>query len=382
MEIWGWGANNYGQLGIGSKCEQIDKPMKISPPPGCIIDNNNFQIVGGGGHTLLTDSENKRLFAVGWNHKGQLGIENGFADIEKFQEVKFQIKEEVVQNNVIKKIACGWDFSVILYENGTTFVSGSNAFGQIGLGEEVKGVTLFVKLTALSDVNIVDISCGMRHSLFVDDKGNVYSTGCGKKGQLGLGDSVKKVFTPTLVNDFSSAVSVNCGQHFSVVIATSQTGCEMFTFGDNKYNQVSNTTKNIFSTPQLKLAYSLKDETLISADCGWTHVVILQTSSDNNKIFTWGRNTYGQLGSKNPCDDKGHTQVELDEQPLKVVSGYEHILVLTKSGRLYAWGWNEHSNCGVGASSQNFFQPQSVMIENKKVHDCFTGSAHSFALVQ
>ena len=382
MEVWAWGANNYGQLGIGTKCEQIDKPVKISLPLECNIERGTFRIVGGGGHTLLTDSENKRLFAAGWNHKGQLGLKNDNTDVENFSEVSVHTDKNDLKNKIITKLACGWDFSAILYEDGSVFVSGSNAFGQIGLGEELKSVTTFVEIKTLSGIKIVDISCGMRHMLFVDDKGNVYSTGCGKKGQLGLGDAVKKVFTPTLINEFSTAVSVNCGQHFSVVITTSQTGCEMFTFGDNKYKQVSYTSNNTFYNPQLKLTSSQMEAKFLSVDCGWTHVVILIDCSNKYKVISWGRNSYGQLGSINPCDNNGYTYVELDEEPSKIVSGYEHVLVVAKSGKLLTWGWNEHSNCGVGDSNQNFFQPQLVTFENKKVDNCYTGSAHSFALVQ
>ena len=379
MEIWAWGANNYGQLGIGSKCEQIDKPMKISPPSNLKLDGGRFQIAGGGGHTLLTDNDNKRLFGAGWNNKGQLGIANNNADVEHFEEIDVECNKE---RKRIMKLACGWDFSVLLYEDGTVFVCGSNAFGQIGLGEELKGVSKFVKNTALSNIKICDVSCGMRHTLFLEDSGSVYSTGCGKKGQLGLGESVKKVFTPKLIYDLSSAVSVNCGQHFSVVIATSQTGCEMFTFGDNKYNQVSDTTGSSLYTPHLNKTSSLAREKLIAIHCGWTHVVILQSNSNKNKIENWGRNTYGQLGSVTDNSDKGHTYVELEDPPIKIASGYEHVLVVTNNGKLYSWGWNEHSNCGVGNSSQNYFQPQLVSIENKTVENCYAGSAHSFALVQ
>ena len=65
-----------------------------------------------------------------------------------------------------------------------------------------------------------------------------------------------------------------------------------------------------------------------------------------------------------------------------MASGYEHVLVVTNNGKLYTWGWNEHSNCGVGNSSHNYFQPQLVSIENKIVQNCYAGSAHSFALVK
>ena len=383
MELWAWGANNYGQLGVSAKCEQIDRPVKIQLPLSCNIDNNTFQIAGGGGHTLLTDSDNEKLYSVGWNNKGQLGLENDFKDVETFKEVRIT---HIVKDNstkIIKKIACGWDFSLVLFSNGAIFGCGSNAFGQLGLSEEIKNSSKLHQIPLPPEVEIVDMSCGMRHSLFLDGKGNVYSTGCGKKGQLGLGESIKRVFTPTKIHGISSALSVHCGQHFSVLLTTSQTGRDMYTFGDNKYKQVSNSITNTIFTPELKYTSCSKiDEKFIGATCGWTHTVILDQSKGKTRLITWGRNTYGQLGSQAATNDEGHAFVNIEDEPTKIASGYEHNLVVTKSGNLYAWGWNEHSNCGIGSPKDNILIPHIVPMGDKAVLNCYVGSAHSFALLK
>lgn len=383
MELWAWGANNYGQLGVSTRCEQIERPVKVQLPSSCNIDNSTFQIAGGGGHTLLTDSNNEKLYSVGWNNKGQLGLENDFKDVESFKEVSITHLVKDNSRNIIKSIACGWDFSLVLFSNGAIYGCGSNAFGQLGLNEEIKKVSKLFQIELQPEVKIVGMSCGMRHSLFLDGKGNVYSTGCGKKGQLGLGESIKRVFTPTKIYGISPALSVRCGQHFSVLVTTSQTGCEMYTFGDNKYKQVSNSITNPIFTPELKFtSCSNIEEEFIDATCGWTHVVIVHKSNSKNRIISWGRNTYGQLGSQKNTNDEGYTLVNLEDEPMKIASGYEHNLVVTKSGNLYAWGWNEHSNCGIGSPKENIFIPNIVPMGDKAVLNCYVGSAHSFVLLK
>jgi secretion-regulating guanine nucleotide exchange factor len=380
MELLAWGANNYGQLGVGKKCEQVDTPIEVQLPSNCNIEEGNFQLAGGGGHTLLADNDD-RLYAAGWNNKGQLGLGENYEDVTTFTDVNISLGSKDTETK-IRKVACGWDFSVVLLSNGTVYGCGSNAFGQLGLSENTKRCSIFTPLVVESSIFVIDVSCGMRHTLLLDKNGNVYSTGCGKKGQLGLGQEVKRLFTPTIVKDIPKGLSVHCGQHFSAVVTTSQASCDLFMFGDNKYKQVSNTSSNTIYTPHLNMTSSLARGKLIAINCGWTHVVILLSNSNKNKIENWGRNTYGQLGSITDYSDKGHTYVELEDQPIKIASGYEHVLVVTNNGKLYSWGWNEHSNCGVGNSSQNYFQPQLVSIENKTVENCYAGSAHSFALVQ
>lgn len=382
MELWAWGANSYGQLGIGTRCEQIDTPIKIPIPSGCDIGSATLQIAGGGGHTLLADASKERLFAVGWNNKGQLGLSDN-EDVESFKEVNLGLLEGNGRK-LVKKVACGWDFSFVLFSDGTVFGCGSNAFGQLGLNEASKQYSTLIQITSLKDVEIVDVSCGMRHALFLDGKGNVYSTGCNKKGQLGLGESVKRLYIPTLISGISSVVSVHCGQHFSAVVITSKTGCKMFTFGDNKYNQVSNSSVNTVYTPEVRFTNesSENERILTTATCGWTHAIIMLRNGTKNELMSWGRNTYGQLGSISARNTEGFVLVELND-PLKISTGYEHTLVVTEKGKLHAWGWNEHSNCGLGGSRENIIYPKLVSVESEKLAvNCYAGSAHSFALLQ
>jgi len=132
----------------------------------------------------------------------------------------------------------------------------------------------------------------------------------------------------------------------------------------------------------LKFTSCSNIEEFIDATCGWTHVVIVHKSNSKNRIISWGRNTYGQLGSQKTTNDEGYTIVNLEDEPMKIASGYEHNLVVTKSGNLYAWGWNEHSNCGIGSPNENILIPNIVPMGDKTILNCYVGSAHSFVLLK
>ena len=380
MELLAWGANNYGQLSVGYKCEQVDTPIEVQLPSNCNLEHGIFQLAGGGGHTLLADS-NDRLYGAGWNNKGQLGLGENYEDVMRFTEVNISLRSKETETK-IRKVACGWDFSIILLSNGTVYGCGSNAFGQLGLSENTKRCSIFTPLVVELNIFVIDVSCGMRHTLLLDKNGNVYSTGCGKKGQLGLGQEVKRLFTPTIVKDIPKGLSVHCGQHFSAVITTSQASCDLFMFGDNKYKQVSNTSSNTIYKPEPKLTSHLKDENILLVNCGWTHVVVLLKQGDMSNLVSWGRNDYGQLGSQLASNNDGTISVSLEEKPVKVASGYEHAIAVTSKGKIYAWGWNEHSNCGQGDSKENILNPKLIHLDGKKAVNCYVGSAHSFALVQ
>ena len=71
------------------------------------------------------------------------------------------------------------------------FGCGSNSFGQLGLGKQVKNVSEFTPLKITEKV--IKVSAGMRHSLFLLEDGTIRACGSGKKGQLCDNEKVQKV---------------------------------------------------------------------------------------------------------------------------------------------------------------------------------------------
>lgn len=66
---------------------------------------------------------------------------------------------------------------------------------------------------------IVMISCGMHHTVCINEKGLVFSWGGNKNGQLGLGDFLgrnRPEILKKLRNNF--AVSVSCGANTTFII--------------------------------------------------------------------------------------------------------------------------------------------------------------------
>merc|ERR550534_2272043 len=85
---------------------------------------------------------------------------------------------------------------------------------------------------------------------------------------------------------------------------------------------------------------------------GWTHMMALTESGD---VYTWGRNTYGQLGKSKEQLDFRPSKVPLLENIKHIVAGSEHSMALDKNGELWIWGWNEHGSCGNGTQTDQYF---------------------------
>ena len=127
--------------------------------------------------------------------------------------------------------------------------------------------------------------------------------------------------------------------------------------------------------------------------CGWNHNGAMD-SQDRTRLYLWGRNDHGQLGDgtssstnnnssrinvvripkSNVIGMGGQDLKESDDRFEEIESfscGSEHCLVMTRSGRCYAWGWNEHGNCGTNPDGVDDRQD---VLSPRQIHCSSTGT--------
>ena len=122
-----------------------------------------------------------------------------------------------------------------------------------------------------------------------------------------------------------------------------------------------------------------------SVSAGWTHACAV--IEPGGRLGVWGRNNYHQCGRQQvePVANLSNA-AELDINVRKVIAGSEHCLCLTGGGRVLAWGWNEHGNCGLaeedGRETVAGPRPINLNASSGQAADIFTGSAHCFAVIR
>ena len=97
---------------------------------------------------------------------------------------------EFFKNCNIIKITVGKYHSVFLNDDGVVFVSGDWTEGGLGLGLEIKEdiyVPMVIKYFTDNKIKIVDIESGPNHNLALDEFGGLYSWGVNSSGQCGDG---------------------------------------------------------------------------------------------------------------------------------------------------------------------------------------------------
>ncbi|KAI5797247.1 regulator of chromosome condensation 1/beta-lactamase-inhibitor protein II, partial [Pyronema domesticum] len=305
--LFSFGSNGGGQLSLGHT-EDTHIPHRCKIPPS-FPSVPPKQIVAGGNHTLLLFPCGT-LFVTGSNIYGQCGLRVS----EGTTFTSFQLIPPPAETKW-KLVSAGWDFSVLVAEDGGVYVCGMGSKGELGLGEGVTQTELRQVWQWSPESKVMDIASGMSHTIAILEDGSVYGWGAARKGQLGPGDE-KVVNMPKKTKvDFKAAKAV-CGREFSFVIS-----------GDGERHEV-------FGGDRFGIKSEMPGQGALkgwkSVGSCWGSVVVLMK---DGSIKAWGRNDKGQLLPEGLKDVRS------------LAIGSEHGVAVA-GDKLVAWGWGEHGNCG------------------------------------
>ncbi|XP_014215438.1 secretion-regulating guanine nucleotide exchange factor [Copidosoma floridanum] len=366
--LFSWGANSHGQLGHGDVNEQVVTPKEVDLSFANIEISKIKKIVGGAGHSIILD-EYGGIFSCGWNGRGQSGC-------TEQKSLRFKRLESFGGQKIVD-VACGWDSSMALTDQGELFAWGSNFHGQLGL-PRVKSTSTPTRVEL--EVPIEKMSIGLRHSAIVTRDSKVLVSGAATKGQLGVDlDGARTCDRFIEVPELHDISGVSCGQHHTIV--TTRNG-EIFSWGDNKHGQLGVDPQicKTASSP-MKILNDTPADVTRKIYCGWTHSAILTSGA---QLLFWGRNTYGQLGrtKTTPKEElwKAKSPTTLI-QAQQLSLGSEHNILLTGDGTVMSWGWNEHGNCGNGYT-EDTFEPTKVLLPDCTGVLVGAGAGHSFVIVK
>ena len=295
-----WGANGYGQLGIGSATD--------SPSPVTVTGDFSAVSIGGAHSIALDTTAGGNVWSWGLNGSGQLG--DGTV-VSKTSPAQVLVSVDGPALAGVKAIAAGGNHSLAIAADDTVWAWGLNSSGQLGDGSVVT-TSSPVQVSALTGVTA--IAAGGAFSLALKD-GNVWAWGNNSNGQLGD-------------NSFVSSPSP-----VQVVMLNE-------------------------STPELDDTIAISGITAIAA--GGSHALALK---DDGTIYAWGYNVFGQLGDGTVTSRNVAVEVIMPGEVTAISAGLDHSLAVI-DGAVYAWGYNYHGQLGNGAALLNadpVTTPQTVI---------------------
>ncbi|BDR53256.1 hypothetical protein KIM372_11630 [Bombiscardovia nodaiensis] len=332
--VYAWGANASGQLGNGDTTARTAPTVVVGTPPGV-----SFTQVVAGPDTSFALGSDHHWYAWGANASGQLGTGN---TANQTSPVRITMPAGVT---AYTQVSPGRDHTLALGDDGVTYAWGANTAGQLGNDSTAGSLTPVKTQTPGGVFQFTALSAGFSHSLAIGDNGLAYAWGSNQYGQLGSlfssagGSSAVpiEVQVPLGVSSFSRPTAT---ADWSLAIGDNG---RIITWGRNANRQLGTSTTTDRSLP---------DETNLPAGVTFTGV---NTKADgamaigsNHRIYAWGDNSSGQLGTGNQTSPT--SPIAVDPKPgvafAQLMTGRTHTIGVDTNGDLYAWGDNSTGQLG------------------------------------
>ena len=154
---------------------------------------------------------------------------------------------------------------------------------------------------------------------------------------------------------------------------------KVFGFGSNSYGVCGFGHQMVVKEP--KIIEELCDKSVIQF---YNEMFCAFALTNDNKLYGWGENEFGQLGLKVVNFAKLYKPVlieDLNDINIKQIScGSVHTLVLSSEGMVYGWGWNRKGQIGCGIELGEKISVITQLKTLKKIYLIHCSFNESFAL--
>ena len=338
-EVYAWGSNSYGQLGNGNNTSS-STAVKVVTPDGKSNMTNIVDISAGDSYSIITDKDGK-VYTFGYY--GDYRTANTVHS-NKPVEIQDLYKTELVA-------ASEGGHTAIVDWDGNVYTVGLNDYGQLGL----KDTTTRSKFEKIGEL---EISCEpARITLNVGESKDISlalsSSFNLKNNKQASGEVNKTIENETIASLAGNTVTGNAigktmlNATYEGIIGTLNTQIQKF----NKNVEVEVLPKNGKVTPK------------VEAGDGFT----VELKADGT-VWSHGQNQYGQLGVgdtnsynepqkvkiiKNTIKNEDGSKTEIEDTIKDISVGNYHVLALSETGKVYAWGYGEKGQLGTGSGYSN-----------------------------
>ena len=369
---YGWGNNQYGQIGDGTTTTR-NTPVMVKKPKGTPTDFTYVQADAGGYHSLAIGSDGY-VYAWGLNDHGQLGNNT---TSNSSTPVRVHGPGNTGEGLKAIQVAAGAWNSMALAADGTVYTWGgiSKGGGDDCFSPQNVPATVKDPSDASGVLHAVQISTSWSFDMAIGQDGYVYTWGYNTNGQLGNNTSdgtSTTVFHPTPSRVFASnkstaaagpwlkAVQVSAGSWLALAIGEDG---NTWAWGYNQHGELGNgTTSGMYSANPVpvRVQYPKNAGTVatMQINAGAFHSLTVDT---NGNTWAWGWNSYGQLGDNTTSDRTIPVKVLASAQstsssgpwlqPVQISAGYHCSLAISIDGNAKAWGRNDNGQLGDGTTN-------------------------------
>ncbi|MEI6309167.1 MAG: hypothetical protein WCP58_05955, partial [bacterium] len=414
--VWAWGGNTFGQLGLGDATDRsspvqvtfsaqynqtlfsgwnmvtvgvqtLQSPAQLFGPgfksiyrwepiggsyftPQALEPGLGYWVKMAAAATITV--QGIPVFSLtlplspGWNQVG-----SPFASSTPWSSVKV-VKDAIEYTMSVAKvagwIAAGYSWNGISYD-AIDYASGSMGVGQgFWLKDNTVGVSLLYRNPVSPKPSIV---AGGIHTLALQGDGTVWAWGLNSSGQLGLGDTTNRS-SPVQVTALGSIVkALAAGYYHSLALKEDGT---VWAWGYNIHGQLG---LGDFADRNNPVQITSLGDGVAALAAGRDHSLAIK---NDGTVWAWGYNNYSQLGLGDTTNRVTPVQVTvLGNNVAALTAGGWHTLALKGDGTVWSWGLNSSGQLGLG-NTTSCSSPVQVASLGNSVAALATGGEHSFAI--
>lgn len=317
-QLYSWGLNSSGQLGLGDTVNR-SSPVQVAGDNWSKITGTNASIA------IKTDGT---MWSWGGNFNGSQGQNDTVTRSSPVQ---------IGALNTWKTASSVNPISAAIKTDGTLWMWGTNGDGQLGQNNTIN-VSSPVQVGALTNWN--EVSSGYACFAIKTD-GTLWSWGKNTAGQLGVNNTANSS-SPVQVGALTTWYQVSgSGDFFCLAIKTDGT---LWAWGSNNNGQLG--LGDIVNRSSPVQVGSLTTWANVSAGSNFNFCAAIKT---DGTIWSWGDNTFGQLGQSDTVSRSSPVQVgALTNWEIVSATETNGCRAIKTDGTLWSWGANGSGQLGLG----------------------------------
>ena len=357
--LWGWGAKNAGRLGNNDGGNGAINDQITTFAGGTTWKS----VAGGAGHSAAIKTDGT-LWTFGWNNGAELGINN--TTVTPSPVTTF------AGGTNWKQVAAGYPFTAAIKTNGSLWTWGRNSDGRLGTNDTINRST---PVTTFAGGNTwKQVSVGGNHMAAIKTDGSLWVWGRNAEGQLGinLGNVNRSTPVTTFIggNDWKS---VAAGKLNTAAIKTDGS---LWTWGHNNNAQLGINAAGTRSTPVTTFAGGNNWK---SVAAGY-HMAAIKT---DGSLWTWGLGSEGSLGNNANTNRSTPVTTFAGGNNWKYVSlgsdGGGHTAAIKTDGTLWMWGRGGYRQLG-DKTDINRSTPVTTFAGGNNWKHVSAGQSHTMAI--
>lgn len=259
-----WGANHYGQLGVGAGVARTTPSLTAT----------SQYAISASDHTCALETTTNTIRCWGFNDQGQVGNNT----------MTNQSTPAVAGSGLA--IDVGGAHSCTVAAANTAYCWGRNVEGQLGNGTTTSSATP-VQVTQTMTMGLSSIATGRSHTCAITNTGRLWCWGANANGQLGLGNQVPTTQPQAVGTATWKQISLGGNQTCGI-----QSDDTLWCWGYGARGQLGLGTY----FDRLVPSQVTQDQDWASVSVGTDHACARKTS---NTYWCWGGNDAGQLPEGN-----------------------------------------------------------------------------------